>query len=86
MEPVVYQEKNNTLQPKHDVIAELLKEEIETQNKGKCLIIKYGDYLKFICKEYFEWNGAFVNPSFNIFMCITKLSKSLRLLSGNYNK
>lgn len=40
-----------------DSFAELLKEEIETQNKGKCLIIKYGDYLKFICKEYFEWNG-----------------------------
>lgn len=40
-----------------DSFSEFLKESIEEKNKGKCLIIKYGDYLKFICKEYFSWNG-----------------------------
>ena len=39
-----------------DTFARYLKEELEKDGK-EVLTIKYGDYLKFICKEYFEWNG-----------------------------
>lgn len=34
----------------------LIKEKLEFLGK-KCLIINFADYLKFICKQYFGWNG-----------------------------
>lgn len=34
----------------------ILKEKLERLGK-KCLIINFADYLKFICKQYFEWDG-----------------------------
>jgi len=38
-------------------VAEILKEVLE--NRGKRVLIKnYADYLKFICKEYFGWDGT----------------------------
>ncbi len=39
-----------------DTFAEFFKATAEVHKK-KCLIIKYGDILKFVCKEYFNWNG-----------------------------
>lgn len=39
-----------------DTFAQLFKENAEKDNK-KCLIIKYGDILKFVCSKYFNWNG-----------------------------
>lgn len=39
-----------------DTFAMYLKDEICLHGK-KPLIIRYGDILKFICKEYFNWNG-----------------------------
>jgi hypothetical protein len=39
-----------------DLTASILKEKLEQQGK-KVLIVHYADYLKFICKEYFGWNG-----------------------------
>jgi len=40
-----------------DTSAEMLKDIFERDNK-KVLIIRYGDYLKFVCKHYFGWNGV----------------------------
>lgn len=40
-----------------DLTASILKEKLEQQSK-KVLIVHYADYLKFICKEYFGWNGV----------------------------
>ena len=34
----------------------LMKEKLESLGK-KCLIINFADYLKFICKQYYGWNG-----------------------------
>lgn len=39
-----------------DTFAKYFKIECNLYSK-KCLIIKYGDILKFICKQYFYWNG-----------------------------
>ena len=39
-----------------DTFSMYLKNEICLHGK-RVLIIKYGDILKFICKEYFNWNG-----------------------------
>lgn len=39
-----------------DTFAKIFKEDAEKDNK-KCLIIKYGDILKFVCSKYFNWNG-----------------------------
>lgn len=39
-----------------DTTAELIKKELEAKGK-KVLIVHYADYLKFICKAYFGWNG-----------------------------
>lgn len=39
-----------------DTFAELLKNEFENLGK-RVLIIRYADYLKFLAKEYFGWNG-----------------------------
>jgi len=39
-----------------DVCAGLFKKELEKYNK-KVLIIKFGDLLKFYCREYFDWDG-----------------------------
>lgn len=39
-----------------DLSATILKENFELQGK-KVLIIHYADYLKFIAKQYFEWDG-----------------------------
>jgi hypothetical protein len=39
-----------------DLTASILKEKLEHQNK-KVLIVHYADYLKFICREYFGWDG-----------------------------
>lgn len=34
----------------------LLKKKLESINK-KCLIVNFADYLKYICKQYFGWDG-----------------------------
>lgn len=39
-----------------DTFAKIFKEDAEQDDK-KCLIIKYGDMLKFVCSKYFNWNG-----------------------------
>lgn len=39
-----------------DASAKILKEKLEKLGK-KTIIIHNADYLKFICKEYFGWNG-----------------------------
>lgn len=38
-------------------VANILKEILEKRGK-RVLIINYADYLKFICKEYFGWDGT----------------------------
>lgn len=39
-----------------DSLAEYLKQQFE--NKGKeVLVVRYADYLKYILKKYFDWNG-----------------------------
>lgn len=38
-------------------VANILKEYLESIGK-RVLIINYADYLKFICKEYFKWDGT----------------------------
>lgn len=40
-----------------DTFAGYLKEELENRTGKNVLIVKYADYLKFILKEYFNWNG-----------------------------
>ena len=30
---------------------------IAEENENKVLIIHYGDILKYVCKQYFGWNG-----------------------------
>lgn len=40
-----------------DFTANILKEKLEANNQ-KVLITHYADYLKFICKEYFGWDGT----------------------------
>ena len=40
-----------------DTFSLYLKEEIEKEPKNNVLIIRYADYLKFVCKSYFDWNG-----------------------------
>lgn len=39
-----------------DTAASILKYHFELKEK-KCLILRYGDYLKFLCKEHFGWDG-----------------------------
>jgi len=39
-----------------DFVAGLMKEELETRGKS-VLIIHHADYLKYICKTYFGWDG-----------------------------
>lgn len=39
-----------------DSLAAFMKEDLEKQNK-KVLITHYADLLKFICANYFNWNG-----------------------------
>lgn len=39
-----------------DTVARLIKSRLEFEGH-KTLIIHYADYLKFICKAYFDWNG-----------------------------
>lgn len=39
-----------------DYFAQTLKEYLEKEGK-KVVIIHYADYLKFICKQYYGWNG-----------------------------
>lgn len=39
-----------------DTTAQILKEQLESEGNA-VLIIHYADYLKFICKNYFGWNG-----------------------------
>jgi hypothetical protein len=36
-----------------DSVAEMLKNKLNE----KVFILHYGDYVKFVCKEYFNWNG-----------------------------
>ena len=36
--------------------ANILKEELELQHK-RVLLINYGDFVKFICTKYYNWNG-----------------------------
>lgn len=40
-----------------DFFAKILKEKLEKKGK-KVLIVHYADYLKFIAKEYFGWDGV----------------------------
>ena len=40
-----------------DTFASAFKKEAENKSGYKTLIIKYGDILKYVCKEYFNWNG-----------------------------
>lgn len=37
-------------------LANILKDLLETQNK-KVLLINYGDFVKFIAKQYYSWSG-----------------------------
>lgn len=39
-----------------DTVASMMKEHLESKGK-KVFIIHYADLLKFICKQYFDWNG-----------------------------
>lgn len=39
-----------------DTFAKMLKSILESKDK-KVLILRYADYLKMICKDYFGWNG-----------------------------
>lgn len=39
-----------------DTCAQFIKEELERANKH-VLVIHYADYLKFVLKQYFGWNG-----------------------------
>lgn len=39
-----------------DTIAEFMKEELE-KHKKKVLIIKYGDAVKWVLRDYFNWDG-----------------------------
>lgn len=39
-----------------DTLAQFMKEELEKQNK-KVLIIHYGDAVKWVLREYFNWDG-----------------------------
>lgn len=39
-----------------DSSADILKSKLESSNK-KVLIVHMADYLKFICKQYYGWNG-----------------------------
>lgn len=36
--------------------ANILKEQLELENK-RVLLINYGDFVKFIAKQYYSWNG-----------------------------
>ncbi len=36
--------------------ANILKEELENKHK-RVLLINYGDFVKFICTKYYNWNG-----------------------------
>lgn len=37
-------------------LANILKERLE-ENHKRVLLINYGDFVKFICKQYYNWNG-----------------------------
>lgn len=39
-----------------DTIAEILKRKLELKN-NKVLIFHYASYLKYLCREYFSWDG-----------------------------
>jgi len=39
-----------------DLTAQIMKEKLETVGK-KVFIVHYGDYVKYVCKEYFGWDG-----------------------------
>ena len=36
--------------------ASILKKELEKRDK-KVLLINYGDFVKFVAKQYYNWNG-----------------------------
>jgi energy-coupling factor transporter ATP-binding protein EcfA2 len=40
-----------------DTFANCLKQYLQQEENKKVLIIHFADYIKFICKEYFGWNG-----------------------------
>ena len=40
-----------------DTVAQYLKEEIEKRTGKKVLDIRYADYLKFVLKKYYGWDG-----------------------------
>lgn len=40
-----------------DYFSQTLKEYLEKEHNKKVVVIHYADYLKFICKEYYGWNG-----------------------------
>ena len=39
-----------------DFVGEVIKQELEHQHK-KVLVVHFADYLKFMCRQYFGWNG-----------------------------
>jgi hypothetical protein len=39
-----------------DLSAQILKTKLE-ENGNKVLIYRYADYLKFLCRQYFDWDG-----------------------------
>jgi len=39
-----------------DSTVKIIQDKLESQNK-KCLHMAYGNLVKYICKEYFNWNG-----------------------------
>jgi len=40
-----------------DTVAKIIRKQLFQEDKN-VLIIHYADYIKFICKEYFGWNGV----------------------------
>lgn len=40
-----------------DLVGKVLKQEFEHQQK-KVLVVHFADYLKFMCHQYFGWNGS----------------------------
>lgn len=40
-----------------DTSANIIKKILETNNNLSCIIIHYADLLKYVCKEYFGWDG-----------------------------
>ena len=55
-----------------DLSAQLIKEKMALRGK-KVLILHYGDYLKFIAKEYFGWDGKKDEKGRTLLQCLMRL-------------